>query len=899
MGTEIDTEPDAVAVVGLACRVPGARDAAAFWRDVCAGTESVTRFGRDELRAAGVADAELADPAYVPAGGWLEDVDRFDAGLFGVPAREASAMDPQHRIFLECVWTALEDAGVVPETPHRTGVFAGASSNDWLLRLLRVDGLVDAVGLDQVLLGAEKDYLVSRVAYRLGLTGPALAVQTACSSSLAAVHLAARALLTLECDVAVAGGVSVTFVDPVGYRYEQGGVLSPDGRCRAFDDSAAGTVAGNGAGVVVLRRLSDALADGDPVRAVLRGTAMNNDGAARVGFTAPGVHGQAEVIAEALAAAGVGADTVDYLEAHGTGTAIGDPIELTALGEVFGGRAANPVLVGSVKPNIGHLDAASGIVGLIKAVLAVEAGLVPPTINLRTPTTAVDWDALGVAPNTALRPWPATGDRARRAGVSSFGIGGTNVHVVVDSAPAVAPAEPVPAGEEIVTVSGADEVAVGLGIEALTGHARRTRVPLRDLAATTRTGRYPLTHRAAAVCGDLDELGALDAGTWLHGRADTTSVVLLFPDQAAHPGAGSELYEAEPVFRSEVDRCAGLLGREPDRLFVLEYALARLWRHWGVSPLATIGCGIGELVAACLAGVIALPDALHVAEERTRLLSAGPAEMAAEEFTAVLAGVSLHQPDRPFVSTVGGDLVDPATLTDPRYWGRQLCAPPRVTDAVHQLATVDGAARPLFVEVGPGDTLTAEVRRALPGSPAVASLPGGGPAGERSALRRAVAKAWVHGAPVDWARHGGTARRVPLPTYPFASRRHWPDGLPRATTQAGLYAPAAPAGPPPVDARVDDVTEFLLESWQELLGEPDVCGDSDFFELGGESLLAVRLTERLHRRFGVRIPPTQLFDTPTVDTLAAVVRGADAPPTDLVADLVEEIARAAEGRGDG
>ncbi|OLF14430.1 hypothetical protein BLA60_04740 [Actinophytocola xinjiangensis] len=907
------SDETSVAVVGLACRVPGAGDAATFWRNVRTGTESIRRFSPDDLRAAGVPDTVAADPAYVPAGGWLADLDRFDAGLFGVPASAAAAMDPQHRIFLECVWSALEDAGCVPEQPHRTGLFAAASSNDWLIRLLRDRELVDAIGLDQALLGTEKDYLVSRVAYTLGLSGPALAVQTACSSSLAAVHLAARSLLTLECDVAVAGGVSVTFVDPVGYRHEPGGIRSPDGRCRAFDANANGTVAGNGVGVVVLKRLADALADGDTVRAVVSGTAMNNDGRLKVGFTAPSVRRQAEVIAEALAVADAGADTVDYVEAHGTGTAVGDPIELTALGEVFGGRpATDPVLVGSVKPNIGHLDAASGVVGLIKTVLAVEAALVPATINLRTPTGAVDWTTLGVTPNTAPRPWPVRVGRPRRAGVSSFGIGGTNVHVVVESAevPDV-PAEPTTA--EIVTVSGADDAAVDRGIIALCDHAGTSAGPvrLRDLAATTRTGRTALASRAAVVCRSADELAGLEPGSWIRGHADVSAVVFLFPGQDSwYPGAGSGL-AGESLFRAGDELPVGddpLAGDEA-RLFVLEYTLARLWQlRWGVRPLTTVGCGVGEFVSACLAGVLTPADALRAVTERGRLLRELP-DRAVEEFTALMAGVPLSPPDRPFVSTVTGGLLDPDRVADPEYWGGQLRAPVRFADAVTSATTLDGSVWPLFVEVGPGAALTARLRHLRPDAVAVPSLPAeadrAGPADDRTTLLSAVAAAWANGAPVDWTGHG-RARKIPLPTYPFARERYWPDRMPRATSQAGLYL-ADPVEPGPVEAvpadrssgGADEVTEFLLESWRTLLGVPDVTGDSDFFELGGESLLAIRLTEGIRRRFGVPIPPTQLFSTSTVDTLAVVVRGGTAPEDDVVADLVADIARMARGPADG
>ncbi|HEX2207248.1 MAG TPA: polyketide synthase, partial [Longimicrobium sp.] len=439
------TEPTAatgyeIAVVGMAARLPGADGVRAFWRNLRDGVESITRFTRAEMLADGADPALLDDPAFVPAMGAVPDADEMDAGLFGMTPRDAEILNPQHRVMLECAWAALEHAGCDPaRATFPIGVFAGSGSNDYLRHLTERPELVRAVGFLRAALGNDKDHLAAGISYRLNLRGPSVAVQTACSTSLVAVHLACQSLLAAECDLALAGGVSIALPLRRGYLYTRDGIVSPDGRCRAFDAHAQGTVRGNGAGMVALKRLDDALRDGDTIHAVIRGSAINNDGAQKVGYTAPSIAGQARVIAEAWTVAGVDPGTAQYLETHGTGTPLGDAIELQAIGQVLSrAQSAGPCAIGSVKPNVGHLDAAAGIAGFIKAVLALEHARIPPSLHFATPHPQLA--ALGgrVAVSTALRPWTRNGT-PRRAGVSSFGIGGTNAHVVLEEAP---PAEP-------------------------------------------------------------------------------------------------------------------------------------------------------------------------------------------------------------------------------------------------------------------------------------------------------------------------------------------------------------------------------------------------------------------------------------------------------------------------
>ncbi|MEU7188586.1 beta-ketoacyl synthase N-terminal-like domain-containing protein [Streptomyces sp. NPDC045369] len=645
MDTTPDDGLDRIAVVGLACRVPGADDTERLWQNLLAGRESVVRLPVTGDEPEG----------YVPAAAPLDGPGDFDAEFFGMTPREAELTDPQHRLFLEHCWTALEHAGCDPARyDGRVGVWGGCGVNTYLvLNVLphyrRADLLREYPAA--LLHGNDKDYLATRTAYRLGLTGPALSVQTACSTSLVAVAQACQSLLDYQCDMALAGGAALKLPQEWGYVYEEGGIQSPDGHCRPFDADAGGTVFGSGVGVVALKRLEDALADGDTVHAVILGAAVNNDGARRVGYAAPSVDGQAEVIAEAYRAAGISAATVGFVEAHGTGTAVGDPIELAALDEVFraAGAAGASVYVGSVKSNLGHLNAASGVLGLIKAVLAVRTGQVPPTVHYRArnPMTAADSP---FTVNSAPQPWPRR-DAPRRAGVSSFGVGGTNVHVVLEEPPArTEDGTRRVRAHQIVPLSARTPEALEQARERLVAGLRDGGWgALPDVAHTLQRGRRHFAHRTAVV--HTTGPGAAEALAEASGRqaADTARVAFLFPGQGSqYSGMTAGLLETEPVFATEIERCARLLrpeiGRDlrellarpapedgPDPLtstglaqpvlFAVEYALARTVQALGVEPAGMLGHSLGEWVAATLSGVFALPDALRLVAARGRLMA--------------------------------------------------------------------------------------------------------------------------------------------------------------------------------------------------------------------------------------------------------------------------------------
>lgn len=647
--------PDDIAIISLAGRFPGANTVEDFWQNLAAGVESVRRFDPAEVRAAGVSDAEQRHRDYVPAGAPLGDIDCFDAQFFGYNPKEASLMDPQQRIFLELAWEALERAGYAANHyPGSVAVYGAVSSNDYWRQLQQRPDLTAAVGDYQTLLGNDKDFLSTRVSYKLNLSGPSLTVQTACSSSLVATVLAYQSLLTYQCDVALAGGVSIHSPQTAGYRYQPGGIFSPDGHCRPFAAQAQGTVGGNGAGIVVLKRLEEAIADADPIYAVIRGAALSNDGAAKVGYTAPSVQGQAAAIAQALALAEVESESLAYIEAHGTGTALGDPIEVAALNQAFATSARQFCALGSVKGNIGHLDAAAGIAGLIKTCLALHHRQLPPSLHAQQPNPHIDFGNSPFYVNRELSPWPP--QTPRRAGVSAMGIGGTNAHVILQEAP-----EPPASGSsrpwQLLPLSAKTPQALEQARQNLLSHLQtHADLNLADVAYTLAVGRTAFEQRQVWLCRDRAEAIARlqDPAPTPVCAQERVRIAFLCPGQGSQSvDMARELYESEPRFREVVEDCCEQLWqregldlrshlypeesrRETARqqlqntaiaqpaLFIIDYALAQLWLAWGIEPHALLGHSLGEYVAACLAGVFSLSDALTLVTRRGQLMQEMP-----------------------------------------------------------------------------------------------------------------------------------------------------------------------------------------------------------------------------------------------------------------------------------
>ncbi|WP_448265467.1 beta-ketoacyl synthase N-terminal-like domain-containing protein [Nostoc sp. DSM 114159] len=665
-----------IAIIAVAGRFAGAKDIESFWQNLQDGVESISCLKDEELINSGVSVDLLNNPNYVKARGVLSDIELFDANFFAYSAKEAELIDPQQRLFLELAWEATEKAGYDPQTYNGLiGVYGGVGMSGYLLNNLYPNyQLLTTIDPVQLGISNDKDFLPTRVAYKLNLTGPAVNVQTACSTSLVAVHIACQGLLNGECDIALAGGVTISIPQKIGYLHEEGMILSPDGHCRAFDAKAQGTIAGSGAGIVVLKRLQDAISDRDYIHAIIKGSAINNDGAMKVGYTAPSASGQAAVIGEAQAIAGVDAETISYIEAHGTATPLGDPIEIAALTQAFSQTTDKKgfCAIGSVKTNLGHLDTAAGVAGLIKTVLALQHKMLPPSLHFETPNPKIDFANSPFYVNTKLTEWK-TDNIPRRAGVSSFGMGGTNAHVILEEAPLLRQGaggrgqgeESRGAGSrgqggdyQLLCLSGKSASALEKATANLITHLKEhPELNLGDVAYTLNSGRRGFNHRRMLICQDLeDAVKGLESNQVFTNYTEITErpVVFMFPGQGSqYVNMAREIYETETVFQEQVDYCSEilkpLLGLDlrhllypsdekideaskqlqqtaiaQSAIFVIEYALAKLWQSWGVEPQAAIGHSIGEYVAATLAEVFSLEDALSLVAARGQMMQQLP-----------------------------------------------------------------------------------------------------------------------------------------------------------------------------------------------------------------------------------------------------------------------------------
>ncbi|MFJ9773637.1 beta-ketoacyl synthase N-terminal-like domain-containing protein [Kitasatospora sp. NPDC101157] len=835
-----------VAIIGISCRFPGADSVDKFWDVLREGRETLTRYTDEELLAAGVPAERLADPRYVKAGQTIPDVDLFDSELFRFTHDEAEILDPQHRIFLECALEALERAGYDPDRHEgHIGVYAGAGMNTYLLHNLG-ERYRSASSVDhyRLMLANDKDFLATRTSYKLNLRGPSININTACSTSLVAVHTACLALLSGECDMALVGAVHLGQPGQ-GYQYQEGMIFSPDGHCRAFDAEAQGTVIGSGAGVVVLKRLKEALADGDWIHAVVKGSAVNNDGSLKTGYTAPSIAGQAEVIADAQEVADVEPDSIGYVEAHGTGTPLGDPIEVAALTQAFrqGTERTGFCALGSVKTNIGHLDTAAGMAGLVKTALMLEHGTLVPSLHYTRPNPDIDFAAGPFYVNTETTAWPAA-DGPRRAGVSSFGIGGTNAHVVLQEPP-VRTEAPRGRDRELLVLSARSEAALKQAATALARHLKQH--PDLDLGAVAQTlglGRRGHAHRLALVArstrdaamalavGDEERLHQAVAGP------DGAGPVLVLTGEGADEADTDELYRTVPAYRAAADACAAALGRDGRSEAVLrehgavhEYALASALTAWGVAPAALAASGRGTAVAAALAGALPLAEALA--------LAGGEAPARPEV------------PRLPVLNPRTGRWMTEDESRLPDSWSAAV-APVEGLDAL----------------------LAAEGRHALRLAPTEEGAAG------LAHLLALAGQAWTHGAQLDFraVHEGSDPRRVPLPTHRFERRRHWVEPGGHATA-------AAPAAADRLLARFDAedpahnvelVTDYLVEEIGKVLGGRHLAAlETNLFDLGLDSLVLIEVVAKLSEELDFAVPATSFVEFPTirafVDNLAELM----------------------------
>ena len=884
-----------IAVIGMAGRFPGAQNVEIFWRNLQNGEESITFFTEQELRESGISEKLLSRTDYVKAKGMLEDMEYFDAKLFEYSAQEAELMDPQLRLLHECVWTSLEHAGYDPERyKDAIGLFVGATMNlGWVNRLF------DVVEDDTERWKAAHlnvHSLSMPISYKLNLKGPSLTVETACSSSLVAVHLACQSLLSDESVIALAGGVSLTVPKKSGYVYQDGMIKSPDGHCRAFDAEAKGTVSGDGVGIVVLKKLEDALRDGDHVYGVIKGSAINNDGTRKAGFTAPSVTGQMEVIAEALKVACVTPESISYVETHGTGTPLGDPIEIEALSGLFRSNSVMNTAIGSVKTNIGHLDAAAGVAGFIKTILSLYHRKLPPSLHYVEANPKIDFKKTCLYVNHLLQDWSPPEGYPRRAGVSSFGIGGTNAHIVVEESPLEQrsiTSKPVQNYlSQIFVFSARTEAALRRKCEDMLHHLESAlEQKLHDIAYTLSVGRKQLDYRIAFVATTREELRER-LHAFLSGSISSVRikpalhVVYLFPGQGAqYANMAGYLYDTESFFRAEMDRCleiAGLFTKVDLRglwmstedyvqkdnsrvdqlnavsvidqtgiaqplLFMMEYSLARLLQHWGIHPAAMMGHSLGEYVAACISGVLSLEEAIQLVIRRSSLMQTMvPGEMIGvnlgydrlisllDEWTelsiaasnspemSVVSGplssishlsaqlqrmniepirlkvshafhscmmepmmnefgnwvrkATLSSPQIPYVSNLTAEWITSGLATDPNYYVSHVRQTVRFREGLELLAD---QLHPIFLEVGPGSTLSQLVRHnpnIAASCPVATLIPRMREKSEsEKILLEGILSLWMNGANVDWhafyeKRRG---RRIALPTYPFEKQYYW------------------------------------------------------------------------------------------------------------------------------
>ena len=780
-----------VAIVGMGCRFPGRADnPQAFWELLKSGTDAITEVPRSrwDVDALYDADPDAAGKMYTRFGGFLEDIDQFDAQFFGVSPVDAMNMDPQQRLLLEVAWEAFEDAGIVPDHAPRTGVYVGSFMDDYLQSNFFASERRDIDAYNT--LGLLRGLAAGRLAYVLNLQGPAMQLDTACSSSLLTAHLATQALRNRECDLALAGGVNLILVPEGTIGLCRMRAMSADGRCKSFDAGADGYVRGEGCGIVVLKRLSDALADGDRIYAVIRGSAVNHDGRSN-GLTAPNGTAQKTLIREALDAAGVAPRQIQYVEAHGTGTSLGDPIEAIALGEVLCGDRSEPLLVGSVKSNFGHLESAAGVAALMKTVLSLHHGAIPPSLHFRDPNPHIPWDRLPISVPVSLTDWSRAENRF--AGVSSFGMSGTNVHVILEEAPRAAVETD---GINVLTLSASTEEA----LEALAAkYAALAPTSLRDLCDTSNRGRKHFDHRLGVAADSVDSLiSKLKAARPASARCKRPRIAFLFP------GQGTQVADDIQA-----------------KLFAFEVELANRWISWGGRPDAVIGHSVGEYSAACVAGVFSVDDGAKLVAERERLMNAVPERgaMAAifadagdvreaiknidvsiaalngshvvisgrtndvravaerfesrllkvanafhsslmdpmlDAFEAAAARTTLHRPSIHFVSALTGDAAD-VELTTASYWRRHVRQPVRFADAL-KAVNAD-----VFIEIGPQSTLIGMARHVIDDA---LMLPSDPPADALAAL-------YERGVDIDWPAIQQKARTVSLPTYPFQRRRFW------------------------------------------------------------------------------------------------------------------------------
>ena len=908
------TRSEPIAVVGLGCRLPEADGPDAFWELLSQGRDAITEVPRERWNVDALYDPRPGTPGkvYSRCGGFLNNVESFDAAFFGISAREAATVDPQQRLLLEVAWEALEHAGIAPSSLKATptGVFVGVTASDYACLQLEQNKLPDDPYFNT---GAALNACAGRVSYVLGLQGPSMAIDTACSSSLTAIHLACSSLRNRECETALAGGVNLILATWPNVTLAAAQMVAPDGRCKTFDASADGYVRGEGCGIVVLRRLSDAVKASDRILALIRGTAINQDGASS-GFSVPNGIAQQALIRRTLEVAGVEPAEIDYVESHGTGTALGDPIEAGALGAVLGRDTAReqPLWVGSVKSNIGHLESAAGVTGLIKLVLAMCHDQIPPTLHINQPNPKIDWDGMNLRAVRESVDWPR-GTKRRLAALSSFGVSGSNAHLILEESPSVSVARPDRDRQtHVLTLSAKTQTAlVELAATYDEFLAGQPDDAISDICYTANCGRSHFKHRAAICASHIEDLRVGLAGIrnshqtpglFLAGEMSSklASPVFVFSDaEVVNPGTGRELYETSAVFRAAIDSCdaarhsdldatisAVLFAEADERLrqtlyrfsaqFALQYALAALWQSFGIRPLAVSGRGLGELCAACVAGVFDLEDGLRLVRERARLSSR-------DNIATYARGLRFRAPQ--IATWPDGQPLAEGTVFDAAYWQRQVqAAVPDPRETINAL-TEDRVGP--FIEIGLGQELSNLAKQIKPHSLWLTSMSGKGD--EWQLLLTSLAEAYVNGIEVNWAKLDESIprNRLQLPTYRFQRKRYWIKERDEIMT---------PASSEPIISEADrlrghreSVKSDVIRLVAEMLREQpaNLPLDVPFLEMGADSLILVYAVRQIDERFRVKLEIRQFFEEiTTIASLAKFIADRVPPPADVQSSLV-------------
>ena len=895
---------EAIAIISMNGRFPGAKNVEQFWSNLYNGVESVKFFSREELIAQGIDDHLLDNEKFVAADAVLEDIDKFDASFFDYSTREAEIMDPQHRIFLECAWEAMESAGYNSELyDGRVAVFAGSALSGYMVRNLYSNpGLVENVGTFKIMISNSQDFLATRVSYKMNFMGPSVNVNTLCSSSLVAVDMACKNLLEYNSDIAIAGGVSFQVSRNEAFFYQEGGIGSADGHCKAYDSRANGTTSGSGLSLVVLKRYEDALEDGDYIHGVIIGSAVNNDGSNKNSYTAPNVDGQAECIAEAIAMADINPETISYIEGHGTGTNLGDPIEVAGLTKAFRSYTNKKQFcaLGSVKTNIGHLVTAGGVASLIKTVMAMQNKVIPASLNFEEPNQKIDFINSPFYVNHVRNEWNTDGS-PRRAGISSFGIGGTNAHVIVQETPEVQQSDKTSRMEHLILLSAKTQTALEKMSDNLKEHINNKDIKnIEDIAFTLQVGRKNMDYRKAILCEGIKDLAEklekennLDVFVKYKKKVELPIVFMFSNEKNTILHIDKDIYDKEPLYRKYIEESIKLLENKIDtdlfkvlyptkdekdwvnaqlsknnikRLaaFITQYAMAKVLIDMEINPTMLVGEGVGEYVCACISNVIKIEDILDILATTDEMISVFNNE------------IVLSEPEIDFISNVSGENIKEFEATDIDYWLVKQRQGNKYLKGLENLIRKNDQ-----IYIGMGDDysnafdnmkIKEDLKVILVDEKIIEDE------NRHKSFVRSLGKLWLEGVKINWNKLYEWERRcrIPLPTYPFEHKSYWIDEFKGNNTKEHNKESTLSKLPRPeldipyVEPR-DEIEKIIAGAWEEALGYEQLGINDNFFELGGHSLIASAIAAELAKTFKVQIPLRELYEAATIEEVAKLV----------------------------